>query len=73
MSGTIPPIPPPFGASSGNPGSPNVNRVDTMPATTDPINTTTTTNMSQSVVDENLYNTLCFQVIDDVDKSTIYF
>ncbi|GKA89836.1 retrovirus-related pol polyprotein from transposon TNT 1-94 [Tanacetum coccineum] len=54
MSGTIPPIPPPFGASSGNPGSPNVNRVDTMPATTDPINTTNTTNVSQSVVDENL-------------------
>ncbi|GJZ94480.1 hypothetical protein Tco_0666683 [Tanacetum coccineum] len=54
MFGTIPPIPPPFGASSGNPGSPNVNRVDTMPATTDPINTTNTTNVSQSVVDENL-------------------
>nr|GEW38090.1 hypothetical protein [Tanacetum cinerariifolium] len=54
MSGTIPPIPPPFDASSGNPGSPNVNRVDTMPATTDLINTTNTTNMSQSVVDENL-------------------
>ncbi|GKD76791.1 retrovirus-related pol polyprotein from transposon TNT 1-94, partial [Tanacetum coccineum] len=47
-------IPPPFGASSGNPGSPNVNRVDTMPKTTDPINTTNTTNLSQSVVDENL-------------------
>nr|GEY88516.1 hypothetical protein [Tanacetum cinerariifolium] len=54
MSGTIPPISPPFGTSSGNPGSPNVNRVDTMPTTTDPINTTTTTNMSHSVVDENL-------------------
>ncbi|GJS57268.1 hypothetical protein Tco_0652052 [Tanacetum coccineum] len=54
MSGTIPPIPPPFGASSGNPGSLNVNRVDTMPATTNPINTTNTTNVSQSVVDENL-------------------
>ncbi|GJV65080.1 hypothetical protein Tco_1475908 [Tanacetum coccineum] len=54
MSRTIPPIPPPFGASSGNLGSPNVNRVDTMPATTDPINTTNTTNVSQSVVDENL-------------------
>ncbi|GJQ89141.1 retrovirus-related pol polyprotein from transposon TNT 1-94 [Tanacetum coccineum] len=54
MSGTVPPIPPPFGASSGNPGSPNVNRVDTMPTTTDPINTTTTTNVAQSVVDENL-------------------
>ncbi|GJR55108.1 retrovirus-related pol polyprotein from transposon TNT 1-94 [Tanacetum coccineum] len=44
MSGDIPPIPPPFGASSGNPGSPNANRVDTIPTTTDPINTTTTTN-----------------------------
>ncbi|GKA28781.1 hypothetical protein Tco_0715026 [Tanacetum coccineum] len=54
MSGTITPIPPPFGASSGNPGSPNVNRIDTMPATTDPINTTTTINVAQSVVDENL-------------------
>ncbi|GJY42211.1 retrovirus-related pol polyprotein from transposon TNT 1-94 [Tanacetum coccineum] len=43
MSGIVPPIPPPFGASSGNSGSPNVNRVDTMPTTTDPINTTTTT------------------------------
>ncbi|GJT52096.1 retrovirus-related pol polyprotein from transposon TNT 1-94 [Tanacetum coccineum] len=54
MSGTIPPIPPPFRASSSNPGSPNVNRVDTVPTTTDPINITTTTNVSQSVVDENL-------------------
>ncbi|GJX33541.1 hypothetical protein Tco_0243396 [Tanacetum coccineum] len=54
MSGTISHIPQPFGASSGNPGSPNVNRVDTMPATTDPINTTNTTNVSQNVVDENL-------------------
>ncbi|GJU11555.1 hypothetical protein Tco_1133951 [Tanacetum coccineum] len=54
MSGTIPPIPPPFSASSGNPSSPNVNRVDTMPVTTDPINTTNITNVSQSVVDENL-------------------
>ncbi|GKA90978.1 hypothetical protein Tco_0812848, partial [Tanacetum coccineum] len=54
MSGTIPPISPPFGASSGNPSSPNVNRIDMMPATTDPINTTNTTHMSQSVVDENL-------------------
>ncbi|GJR37265.1 hypothetical protein Tco_1212949 [Tanacetum coccineum] len=54
MSGTIPPIPPPFGATSGNPDSPNVNRVDTMPATTDPINTTTTTNVAQCVVDENI-------------------
>ncbi|GKB91987.1 retrovirus-related pol polyprotein from transposon TNT 1-94 [Tanacetum coccineum] len=49
MCGTIPPIPPPLGTSSGKPGSPNVNRVDTMPTTTDPINTTTTTNVSQSV------------------------
>ncbi|GJX87132.1 retrovirus-related pol polyprotein from transposon TNT 1-94 [Tanacetum coccineum] len=54
MSGTVPPIPPPFGASSGNPGSPNINRVDMMPITIDPINTTTTTNVAQSVADENL-------------------
>nr|GEV72987.1 hypothetical protein [Tanacetum cinerariifolium] len=54
MSKIIPPIPSPFGASSGNPGSPNVNKVDTMPTTTDPINTITTKNVSQSVVDENL-------------------
>ncbi|GKA69574.1 retrovirus-related pol polyprotein from transposon TNT 1-94, partial [Tanacetum coccineum] len=58
MSGTIPPILPPFGAISGNPGSLNVNRVDTMPVTTDPINTTNTTNVSQSVVDENLLQLL---------------
>nr|GEW46995.1 hypothetical protein [Tanacetum cinerariifolium] len=54
MSGTIPPIPPPFGTSFGNPSSPNVNRVDTMSTTTKPINTMTTTNVSQSIVDENL-------------------
>nr|GEV51916.1 hypothetical protein [Tanacetum cinerariifolium] len=54
MSGAIPPIPPTFDVSSGNPCSPNANRVDTMPTTTDPINTTTTTNVAQSVVDENL-------------------
>ncbi|GJZ75309.1 hypothetical protein Tco_0639774 [Tanacetum coccineum] len=54
MSGIVPPIPPPFGASSGNPGNPYVNRVDTIPTTTDPINTTTMTNVAQSVVDENL-------------------
>ncbi|GJR47003.1 hypothetical protein Tco_1315106 [Tanacetum coccineum] len=58
MSVPIPPIPPLFGTSFGNPGSPNVNRIDTMPKTTDPINTTTTTNVSQSVVDENLSNFL---------------
>nr|GEW52632.1 retrovirus-related Pol polyprotein from transposon TNT 1-94 [Tanacetum cinerariifolium] len=55
MSVAIPPIPPPFGASSGNPGSPNANRVDTMPTTTDLINTTTTKDVAQSVVDENLH------------------
>ncbi|GJU55015.1 hypothetical protein Tco_1228729 [Tanacetum coccineum] len=54
MSRTVPPIPPPLGTSSGSMGNPNVNRVDTMPTTNDPINTTTTTNVSQSVVDENL-------------------
>ncbi|GJV95132.1 retrovirus-related pol polyprotein from transposon TNT 1-94 [Tanacetum coccineum] len=55
MSGIMPLIlPPPFGTSSSNPSSPNVNRVDTMPTTNDPINTTNITNVSQSVVDENL-------------------
>ncbi|GKB32784.1 retrovirus-related pol polyprotein from transposon TNT 1-94 [Tanacetum coccineum] len=53
MSGSLPPIPPPLGASSGNPSSPNVNRVDMMPTNTKPINTTTITSVSQSV-DENL-------------------
>nr|GEX09038.1 hypothetical protein [Tanacetum cinerariifolium] len=56
MSGAIPPILPPFGASSGNPGSPN--RVYTMPTSTDPINTTTTANVTQSVVDKNLHQLL---------------
>ncbi|GJX02261.1 hypothetical protein Tco_0186174, partial [Tanacetum coccineum] len=50
MSGTIPPIPPPFGTSSGNSGSPDVNRVDTMPTTTDLINTTTITNKVKFLV-----------------------
>ncbi|GJW61512.1 hypothetical protein Tco_0110847 [Tanacetum coccineum] len=54
MSGSLPPIPPPLGTSSGNTGSPNTNRVDTMPTTNDTINTTTTTNVAQNVVDENL-------------------
>nr|GEY33387.1 hypothetical protein [Tanacetum cinerariifolium] len=40
MSGAIPPIIPPFVASSGNPSSPYGNRVDTMPTTTYPISTT---------------------------------
>nr|GEX07680.1 hypothetical protein [Tanacetum cinerariifolium] len=42
------------GTSSGSTGNPNVNKVDMMPTTSDPINTTTTTNVSQNVVDENL-------------------
>ncbi|GJX81099.1 hypothetical protein Tco_0329248 [Tanacetum coccineum] len=50
MSGVIPPIPPPFGASSGNLGSPKANRVDTMPTTTEPINTTTTTNAGKGEI-----------------------
>ncbi|GKE49014.1 hypothetical protein Tco_1480272 [Tanacetum coccineum] len=54
MSRTIPPILSPFGAIFGNTGDPNVNRVDTMPATTNTINTTTTTNVAQSVVDPQL-------------------
>nr|GEX34272.1 copia protein [Tanacetum cinerariifolium] len=54
MSGELPAILSPFGVSSGNPGSTNANRVDTMPTNTNPINTTTMTNGAQSVVDENL-------------------
>ncbi|GKA68546.1 hypothetical protein Tco_0768463 [Tanacetum coccineum] len=53
MSGTVPPIPPPLGTSTSNPGSPNVNRVDTMPSTKN-INTTTITNVGQNGVNENL-------------------
>ncbi|GJT83577.1 hypothetical protein Tco_1057919 [Tanacetum coccineum] len=53
MSGTVPPIPPPLGTSSGNTGNPNPNRVDTMP-TNDIPNTTPTTNAGQNVGDENL-------------------
>nr|GEX10157.1 hypothetical protein CTI12_AA301390 [Tanacetum cinerariifolium] len=67
MSGTIPPIPPPFGTSSGDPGSLNVNRVDMMPTTTDSINTSTTTNVSQSVVDENPINFLIQEEDSDSD------
>ncbi|GKC69032.1 hypothetical protein Tco_1114915, partial [Tanacetum coccineum] len=52
ISETIPPIPPPLGTNVGNIGSPN--RVDTMPTTNDTINTTTTNNVAQNVVDENL-------------------
>nr|GEU39249.1 hypothetical protein [Tanacetum cinerariifolium] len=48
MSGTVPPIPPPLGTSSGNPSSPNVNRVDRMPTTTDHINAMTTINALSS-------------------------
>nr|GEU35551.1 copia protein [Tanacetum cinerariifolium] len=54
MSGELLAILSPFGVSSGNPDSTNANRVDTMPTTTNPINTTTMTNVAQSVVDENL-------------------
>ncbi|GKA11078.1 retrovirus-related pol polyprotein from transposon TNT 1-94 [Tanacetum coccineum] len=50
MSGTVPPIPPPLGTNTGNPSSPN--RVDTIP--TDNTNNTTTNNVAQNVVDENL-------------------
>ncbi|GJV06487.1 retrovirus-related pol polyprotein from transposon TNT 1-94 [Tanacetum coccineum] len=52
MTGHLPPIPPPFtGTSTGNPSSPNTNRVDTMP-TNDSTNTTTTTNVARNVVEE---------------------
>ncbi|GJT16674.1 retrovirus-related pol polyprotein from transposon TNT 1-94 [Tanacetum coccineum] len=54
MSGIIPPIPPPpFGTSSSNPSSPNVNRVDTMP-NTETMNASPTINVSRSVDDDLL-------------------
>nr|GEU62600.1 hypothetical protein [Tanacetum cinerariifolium] len=49
MSDTVPPIPLPFRANTGNPSNPN--RAGNP---TDNINTTTTTNVVQNVVDENL-------------------
>nr|GEW15944.1 protein kinase, ATP binding site-containing protein [Tanacetum cinerariifolium] len=52
MSGTVSHIPPPLRTSSGNMSSYNVNRIDTMPTTTDP--SMTATNVSQSIIDENL-------------------
>ncbi|GJV86460.1 hypothetical protein Tco_1530398 [Tanacetum coccineum] len=53
MIGPLPPILPPFGPTTSTPGNPNVNRVDTMPSTKN-INATTTTNVGQNGVDENL-------------------
>ncbi|GJS35922.1 hypothetical protein Tco_0534304 [Tanacetum coccineum] len=50
MSGTIPPILPPLGSNPGNTGSPN--RVDSIPV--DNTNNTTTTNVVQNVVNEDL-------------------
>ncbi|GJR78553.1 retrovirus-related pol polyprotein from transposon TNT 1-94 [Tanacetum coccineum] len=50
MSGTVPPIPPPLGTNTGNAASPN--RVDTIPS--DNINNTTTNNVAQNVVNEDL-------------------
>nr|GEX05594.1 hypothetical protein [Tanacetum cinerariifolium] len=52
MFGTIPRISPPLGTNVGNTGS--LTRVDTMHITNDTINTTTTTNVAQNVVNENL-------------------
>ncbi|GKA83451.1 retrovirus-related pol polyprotein from transposon TNT 1-94 [Tanacetum coccineum] len=46
MSATVPPIPPPFGANTGNPSSPN--RADNP---TDTINNTTTTSVVQNIKD----------------------
>ncbi|GKG03096.1 hypothetical protein Tco_0310732 [Tanacetum coccineum] len=50
MSGTVPPIPPPLGTNTGNAASPN--RVDAIP--TDNTNNTTTNNVAQNVVNEDL-------------------
>ncbi|GJZ19951.1 retrovirus-related pol polyprotein from transposon TNT 1-94 [Tanacetum coccineum] len=52
MSGTVPPIPPPLGTTTGSPSTSSPNRVDTIH--TDNTNTTTTNNVGQNVVDENL-------------------
>ncbi|GJX90148.1 hypothetical protein Tco_0343474 [Tanacetum coccineum] len=60
MFGTVPPIPPPFGTTSCNTGSPNPNRVGTMP-TNETINTMTTPNVAQNTVDENLPNFLILE------------
>ncbi|GKC29654.1 hypothetical protein Tco_1036948 [Tanacetum coccineum] len=49
MSNNVPPIPPSFGANTGNPSS--LNRAGNP---TDTINNTTTTSVVQNVVDENL-------------------
>nr|GEV72728.1 retrovirus-related Pol polyprotein from transposon TNT 1-94 [Tanacetum cinerariifolium] len=55
MFGTVPPPNlPSFGTSTSNTSSPNANRFDTVPLTNDPNNTANTSNVSQSVVDENL-------------------
>nr|GEV85654.1 hypothetical protein [Tanacetum cinerariifolium] len=50
MSRTVPPIPPPLGTNTRNDASPN--RVDTI--INDNINNTTTTNVAQNVVNEDL-------------------
>ncbi|GJW07770.1 hypothetical protein Tco_1570193 [Tanacetum coccineum] len=50
MTGNLPPIPPPLGATTSNPSSPN--RVDNFPP--DNINNTPTINVAQNVVDEDL-------------------
>ncbi|GJX70008.1 hypothetical protein Tco_0307179 [Tanacetum coccineum] len=50
MSGTVPPILPPLGTNTGNPTSPN--RTD--PIRVDVTNNTTTTNVAQNLVNEDL-------------------
>ncbi|GJX61806.1 hypothetical protein Tco_0294706 [Tanacetum coccineum] len=56
MSGTVPPIPSPLGTSFGNTGNPNVNKVDTMRTTSDPINTMTRTNNDLILAHEGPYD-----------------
>nr|GEW00544.1 retrovirus-related Pol polyprotein from transposon TNT 1-94 [Tanacetum cinerariifolium] len=58
MSETVPNIPPPPGTNIGNQGDPNANRVDTVPNINDIVNTMTTTNVAQNVVDESLLQVL---------------
>ncbi|GJY84202.1 hypothetical protein Tco_0497578 [Tanacetum coccineum] len=66
MFGTVPPIPPPPGTSTGNPSNPNVNRVDTMP-NTETTNTSPTINVSRSVDDDLLLP----QLLDSRGRSHI--
>ncbi|GJZ87144.1 retrovirus-related pol polyprotein from transposon TNT 1-94 [Tanacetum coccineum] len=62
MPGNVPPIPPPLGTSTSNPTSPN--RTDIIPV--DITNNTTTTNVAQNVVNEDLPQLLDLRVVKNV-------